>query len=87
MKPRCTPSSRRDDHFPLSHALIAKVDRKCGASKVLVLLELWSRAMTLFRGKFHPFLGESRITFYALSNEPIKKGGKDFTQKSLLKFV
>ena len=53
----------------------------------LSFLGLQSRAMTSFFRKFHPFSGESGITFYALSNEPIKKGGKIFTQKSLLKIV
>ena len=50
-------------------------------------MELRSRAVTSCSLKFPDFPGFSGVTFYALSNELIKKGAQDFTQKSLLKIV
>ena len=43
--------------------------------------------MTSFPEKFPDIFIDSGSVFDALSDEHIKKGGKNFAQKSLLKFV
>ena len=87
IKTTCPPRAHRDEHFEVLQAHSPKTTRKCPRGKVLSLWGLQSRAMTSIFWKFQEFFGFSRITFCALFNEPIKKGGQDFTQKSLLKIV